>query len=95
MGTVTTIVGLALLSALVGAANDEFFFSQDEDSPEDGHKEHWRHHGSLHHIALASKGGSPELPRVDSRRRGTTEVAERRPRLEIGRGPRSVMEDTP
>ena len=95
LGTVTTIVGLALLSALVGAANDEFFFSQDEDSPEDGHKEHWRHHGSLHHIALASKGGSPELPRVDSRRRGTTEVAERRPRLEIGRGPRSVMEDTP
>ena len=39
LGTVIAIVGLALLSALVGAANEEFFFSQDEGSPEDGHKE--------------------------------------------------------
>ena len=107
LGTVIAIVGLALLSALIGAANDEFFFVQDEDSPEDDHKEHRRHspvlHGALQHIALASQPShhslhhshSPEWPRVDTQHRGRTgEVAERR-RLEIGRGPRSVMEDTP
>ena len=98
LGTVIAIVGLALLSALIGAANDEFFFVQDEDSPEDDHKEH-RRHGALQHIALASQPShhsySPEWPRVDTQHRGRTgEVAERR-RLEIGRGPRSVMEDTP